>query len=180
LQFPSLSEQPGGAFGCDWGHYAAEIRERLYATPNIQAGFELLERLLLACLREPPHGLNVVHYAIAKIARQHGELSIRALSDHIGMSQNHLGTQFKQMVGIPPKELARFYRFAHVLRSIDSTQPVDWTLIAHESGFYDQPHFNKDFVAFTGHSPTDYLRLRHRVYDENPEFAQNQFNLPID
>ncbi len=61
---------------------------------------------------EPPHGLDIVQYAIAEIAQRHGELSIRALSDHIGISQNHLGTQFKRLVGIPPKEMARFYRFA--------------------------------------------------------------------
>lgn len=163
-----------------WRHFAAEIRERLYAAPTIQAGFALLEQLLLARLCEAPHGLDAVQYAIAEIARHHGALSILALSDHIGISQNHLGTQFKRMVGIPPKELARFYRFAHVLRSIDPTRPVDWALIAQESGFYDQSHFNKDFVTFTGHNPTDYLQLRCRLQVENPEQAQSLGQLPID
>jgi len=162
-----------------WGHYAAEIRERLYAAPTIQAGFALFERLLLARLAEAPHGLDIVQYAIAEIARNHGVLSIRALSDHIGISQKHLLTQFKRMVGIPPKELARFYRFAQVLRSIDPIQPVDWTRIAYQSGYYDQSHLNKDFGAFTGHSPTDYLRLRRHFQAENPEQANNLGHMPI-
>lgn len=181
LQLP-LSELNSQVVPLDaiWGKYAAEMRQRLAAVPSIQTGFDLLERLLLDRLSEPPHGLDVVQYAVEEIARHHGALSIQVLSDDIGISQNHLGTQFKRMVGIPPKELARFYRFAHVLRSIDSAQHVDWTLIAHESGFYDQPHFNKDFVAFTGHNPTNYLRLRRRVHNENPEFAQNHHNMPID
>jgi AraC-like DNA-binding protein len=98
----------------------------------------------------------------------------------MGISQSHLGTQFKRLVGIPPKELTRFYRFAHVLHAIDSTHTIDWTSIAHESGFYDQSHFNKDFMAFTGHSPTNYLRLHHRVHTENPEHGQMCRNLPID
>jgi AraC-like DNA-binding protein len=83
-------------------------------------------------------------------------------------------------VGIPPKKLTRFYRFGHVLHSIDPVQLVDWTRIAHESGFYDQSHFNKEFVAFTGHSPTDYLRLYRRVYTENPEHTQIYRTLPTD
>jgi len=33
-----------------WGHFAAEIRERLYTMPTVQARFELLEQLLLAHL----------------------------------------------------------------------------------------------------------------------------------
>ena len=163
-----------------WRNYAAEMRERLYAAPTIQAGFDLLERLLLARLCEPPHGLEVVQYAIAEIARHHEALSIQALSDQIGISQNHLGTLFKRLVGIPPKKLTRFYRFGHVLRSIDPVQPVDWTRIAHESGFYDQSHFNKDFVAFTGLNPSEYVQLRRRVEAENPDYPRVlPLNLPI-
>ncbi|MBZ0293829.1 MAG: helix-turn-helix domain-containing protein, partial [Anaerolineae bacterium] len=47
---------------------------------------------------------------------------------------------------------------------IDPTRPVDWTRIAQQCGYYDQSHFNKDFVAFSGHSPTGYLHLRRRVF----------------
>jgi AraC-like DNA-binding protein len=163
-----------------WGSYAGEIRERLYAAPNIQAGFALLEQLLLARLHEAPHGLSVVQYAITKIDQRHGALSIRALSEHIGISQNHLGKQFKRLVGIVPKEVARFYRSANVLRRIDVAQPVDLTRIAHESEFYDQSHFNKDFVGFTGYSPREYVQLRRRVESENPEHARVLSTLPID
>lgn len=162
------------------GQFAAEIREQLYAAPTIQAGFALLEQLLLARLADTLYGLDVVQYAIAQTARQHGTLSIRALSDHIGISQNHLGTQFKRMVGVPPKELARFYRFAHIVCSIDPSKPVDWGRIARQSRFYDLSHLNKDFVEFTGHNPSDYLRLRRRFYDENPNHSLDVGPLPID
>jgi AraC-like DNA-binding protein len=83
-------------------------------------------------------------------------------------------------VGIPPKEVARFYRFAHVLHSLESTQHVDLTRIAHQTWFYDQSHFNKEFVAFTGYTPTEYIQLRRRVEAENPEHARVLSNLPID
>jgi AraC-like DNA-binding protein len=161
-----------------WGSYAVEIRERLYAAPTIQARFALFEQLLFARLREAPYWLKAVGYAIEQIARQHGALSIRALSDEMGMSQKHLIEQFKLMIGGTPKELARLYRFVHILRSIDLTQPVNWTRLAHESLFYDQSHFNRDFEAFTGHNPTDYLGLRHRVHAERPGHASYLHLLP--
>jgi AraC-like DNA-binding protein len=161
LQFP-LTEMNNQVVPLDaiWGHYANEIRERLYTAPTLQAGFALLEQLLLARLSEAPRALELVEYAVGEIAQTHGALSIRRLSDQIGISQNHLGTQFKRLVGIPPKEVARFYRFAHVLHLIDSAKLVDLTQIAHQSHFYDQSHLNKDFVAFTGHNPTEYVQLR--------------------
>jgi AraC-like DNA-binding protein len=163
-----------------WGQLAAEIRERLYDAPTPQAGLVLLEQMLLERLAEAPHGLDVVQYGIGQIARQHGALSIRGLSDHIGISENHLGTLFKRMVGVPAKELARFYRFGHVIYSLDPAQPVDWTQIAQQAHFYDLSHLNKEFVEFTGHNPTDYLRLRRRFYDENPGHALEVGPVPTD
>lgn len=181
LQFP-LSEMNSQVVPVDtiWGHYASELRERLYAAQTVHAGFALLENLLLARLSKAPRNLDLVQYALTEIAHQHGALSIRALSDRVSISQNHLGTQFKRLVGIPPKEVARFYRFARALHLIDSAQCVDLTHITYQSRFYDQSHFNKDFVAFTGHSPSEYLRLRRRVETENPEHARAYRNLPID
>jgi AraC-like DNA-binding protein len=181
LQSP-LSELRNQVIPLDavWGWDASEIRERLCAAPTVHDGLALLERMLLARLAEDLHGLDVVQYAIGQIDRQYGLVSIRGLSDHIGISENHLGTQFKRIVGVTPKDLARFYRFAHVVTSIDPSQLVDWEHLANRAGFYDLSHLNKDFVAFTGHNPTDYLRLRRRLQSEHPEHALGIGSLPTD
>jgi AraC-like DNA-binding protein len=155
-----------------WGHEAGRILERLHDAPTIGAGFARLERMLLSRLNETS-GLDMVRFAIAEIARQHGAAPIRELSDAMGISQNHLNTQFKRIAGVPPKQIARLYRFAHVLRAIDPEKTVDWTEIAHEARFFDQSHFNKDFAAFTGFSPTRYLQLRRRLHQEHTEQARS-------
>jgi AraC-like DNA-binding protein len=176
-----------------WGTFAAELRERLYAAPTIQTRFALLEQFLLARLcdtacfakqnmvrcRGTLQGLTAVQYAVAEIARHHGALSIRELSESMGMSQKHLIVQFKQMVGCTPKELGRLYRFAEILASIDLSHPVNWTLVAHRFYFHDQSHFIRDFREFTGHTPTDYLRLRRQMYAEKPDRTQHLRLLPI-
>jgi methylphosphotriester-DNA--protein-cysteine methyltransferase len=102
------------------------------------------------------------------------------LSEDMGISHNHLLTQFKRMVGIAPKTLARLYRLKHVLRSIAPTKPVDWALIAHQAGYYDQSHFNNDFMAFLGHSPTHYLQLRRKIHATDPEHDRLLHVIPID
>jgi len=198
LQYVGVSFKPGGAYpflglplselqnqivplDTIWGSFAAEIRERLYAAPTTQARFDMLEQLLLARLcgtvpmgfRGTPLGLQAVQSAMAEIARCHGALSIRSLSERMGMSQKHLIVQFKQMIGFTPKELGRLYRFADILGSIDFTQPVDWTLVAHQYRYHDQSHFIRDFKEFTGHTPGDYLRLRRLMHAQNPDRAQH-------
>jgi AraC-like DNA-binding protein len=174
LQLP-LSELHNQMVSLDaiWGRFAAEIRERLFAAPTTQARFALLEQLLLDKLCEAPYGLKVVQYAVDQIARRRGSLSIGALCDHIGISQKHLIAQFKQMVGSTPKELARLYRFNHVLNIIDKAPSSDWGMIARQAHYYDQSHFNKDFEAFTGHNPTEYLHLRRQIHIDNPEYTRH-------
>jgi AraC-like DNA-binding protein len=149
-----------------WGRFIVEARERLYEAPTLQARFSLLEQLLLARLREPPDAMDIVQFATAQIARCNGILSVKDLSDHIGISQKHLITHFQRIIGVSPKTLARVYRFQHVLNSIDPAKPLDWTAIAHAAHYYDQSHFNKDFAAFTGLSPNDYVRLRVEVFGD--------------
>ena len=182
LGFP-LSELYNQVVALDavWGRFASEVRERLATAPSIEVGFALFERLLRTRLCEESGEQPLVEHGIAEIDRHHGSLSIKALCEHIGISQNHLGTQFKRVVGTSAKEVARLYRFEHVLRSIDPTQPIDLSRIAQQCGYYDQSHFNKDFMAFTGYSPTNYLPLRRRVYTEDALVDRLSLrNLPTD
>jgi AraC-like DNA-binding protein len=160
-----------------WGRWASEIREQLHVAPTIKAGLALFERLLSERLCEAPYEHKIVEYAISVINQNHGTVSIRELSDQLGISQNHLGTLFKRVVGTSAKEVARLYRFEHILHAIDHAHPVDWTQIALQFGYYDVSHLHKDFVAFTGHNPTDYRHLRHRVYTE--EALVDQLSLRI-
>jgi AraC-like DNA-binding protein len=170
LHFP-LSELHNQIIPADaiWGSFATELHERLYAAPSMPERVALFEEILLTRLCYTPYSLDAVRHGVAEIARRNGALSIEALRDHMGISQNHLLTQFKRMVGISPKALAQLYRLKHVLRSIDPMHDVDWARTAHQSGYYDQSHFSNDFRAFTGHAPTDYLRLRRQSHVTNPE-----------
>lgn len=180
LQIP-LSELHNQIVSLDaiWGHQAAEIRERLYDASTTAARFTLMEQLLLQRLQAAPTGFNAVQYAVDVIARSGGAVGIGALSDHIGISQKHLIAQFKHRVGGTPKALARLYRFRNVLYTLNPAQPVDWTRIAHNCGYYDQSHFNKDFEAFTGHNPSDYLRLRRLYNAAYPAKIPHAAHLPI-
>jgi AraC-like DNA-binding protein len=156
-----------------WGNLAAEIRERLYNAPTTEARFVLFEQLLSARLEEIPDELRAVQYALAQIDRYHGSLSIRDLAEEVGMSRNHLTRQFQRLVGGTPKEVARIYRFKYTLSKLSSTQSIDWGEVAWQAHYYDQSHFNKDFKAFTGHTPTDFLRLHRQVHINRPTLPPN-------
>jgi AraC-like DNA-binding protein len=162
-----------------WGGFVAEAREQLYAAPTVAARFALLERLLLDRLLDAPRGLDMVRFAVDSIADCGGALAITTLSERIGVSQKHLDAQFRRLVGVSPKTLARIYRFQQVLGSINPTRPVDWAEVAHAALYYDQSHFNKDFAAFTGFSPTEYLRLRRQAFGDALARGEDVHFVPI-
>ena len=65
---------------------------------------------------------------------------------------------FRSDVGLSPKAFCRIRRFAAVLRRLERAVNVDWIDVALSCGYFDQAHFNHDFRAFSGLSPSAYLR----------------------
>ena len=80
----------------------------------------------------------------------------------------HLAQRFKELIGVTPKRLARTYRFAATVFSINPAGPIDWGDLAVGAGYFDQAHFGHEFRAFTGLTPTRYVEVRRRFLREHP------------
>lgn len=145
-----------------WGAGAAAVlRERLMEAPTRAARFRVLEEALLARLAlGPPAGHLAVRVAVRALHSARGPVSIRALAERIGISQRRFGEIFRAEVGLAPKVFSRVRRFQDVLAVAGPASEVDWSRVALECGFYDQAHFINDFRAFSGLTPSAYLRLR--------------------
>jgi AraC-like DNA-binding protein len=143
-----------------WHRSADRIRNQ---AGDAAGALTVVERELRSRLAEaPPHGLDLVRRTGGRLATSHGAVPVGALADIAGVSVNHLATQFKSHVGVTPKRVARIYRFARLILSVDARRPVDWPDLAHAAGYFDQAHFSREFKDFTGHTPTQYLALRRR------------------
>jgi len=80
------------------------------------------------------------------------------MAEDAGVSRKHLTHQFRTWTGLPPSSYARLLRFERALGEIARLPHArDWARIAAGCGYYDQPHFNRDFKAFTGLSPSGYV-----------------------
>jgi AraC-like DNA-binding protein len=162
-----------------WGRYGDELRDRLDASSTPGTMLALLEGELRRRAADVP-GLELVRHASERIAAASGAVSIGGLCEDAGVSTTHLAHRFKQIVGITPKRLARTYRFAKVVFSVDVAAAVDWGDLASRAGYFDQSHFVKDFRAFTGCTPTAYLALRRRFLADHPGHALDAGPLPAD
>lgn len=138
-----------------------ETHDRLLGAQSPEQRFDIVERALLAHLyRVDMSPMPCVDFAVREIERSHGAATIKEICERAGVTNKHLVEQFKKRVGLSPKLLARVRRFQRALGQARVLSSVDWTEVAHASGYYDQAHFNHEFKRFTGSTPSEYLASR--------------------
>jgi AraC-like DNA-binding protein len=163
-----------------WRRSLDRIRNRIGEAASPAETLRVMEAELRSRLAEaPPSGLDLVLHTGGRLAALRGAVPIGALADTAGVSASHLLAQFKSHVGTTPKRMARIYRFAELILSVDARRPVDWAALAQTAGYFDQAHFGKEFKDFTGRTPTEYLALRRR-FPADREFPPDNGPMPAE
>jgi AraC-like DNA-binding protein len=98
------------------------------------------------------------------IVEKHGMVNVKEIMENIYMSRRNFERKFFKKVGLSPKYYARIRRIGYLMSFIAGKRNVDWAMLFNEFEFYDQSHFIKDFLEFTGRTPQQYL-------EENKELA---------
>lgn len=162
-----------------WQRSLDRLRNQVGDIASVTETLRALEKELLSRLADPSRGLDLVQHTGRRLETSHGSVPVRALADTEGVSGNHLATQFKSHVGVTPKRMARIYRFARLIVTVDARRPVDWSNLAQTTGYFDHAHLSKEFKDFTGHTPTDFLALRRR-YPAEEGFPPDSGPMPAD
>jgi AraC-like DNA-binding protein len=141
-----------------WGRTAQDLRERLLEDRRPVARLRILERFLLDRVVRPfaPH--PAVAFALGELqAAVPGAATVAEVTDRTGLSQRRFIELFTGQVGLTPKVYFRLRRFQQALRRLETRTTDDLASLALDCGYYDQAHFNHDFKAFSGLSPTAFL-----------------------
>jgi AraC-like DNA-binding protein len=150
-----------------WGGGSAELLERLYEAPGWAARFDLLDAVLAVRLSRATTPPPAVAWAWRRLVTEHGRLAVHELTRELACSRRYLAAQFRDHVGLPPKVTARILRFQRAVSMLENGEP-QLERIALDCGYYDQAHFNRDFRAFAGSTPTEFLA---RLYPAAPGLA---------
>jgi AraC-like DNA-binding protein len=150
-----------------WAGRASELQERLLEAPSRRARLQTLKRFLLAQAVRPLAHHPAVAFAL-KAFQDVRPPSVAAVVERTGWSQRRFIEVFRDEVGLTPKLFCRVVRFQQVVQKIHRQRQVDWADVAADCGYYDQAHFIHDFQAFSGFSPTTYLRARNAHLNHVP------------
>jgi AraC-like DNA-binding protein len=132
------------------------IEEQLAEARNSTQRIDLIEQFLLTELYD--HNPDkLILAALQKIHLAKGIIKIKDLADSLYISHDAFEKRFRRVVGTSPKQLSTIIRIRSIIGSGQKKQKL--TEIALDGGYFDQPHFNKDFKLFTGQTPTDFFKV---------------------
>ncbi|WP_316812734.1 helix-turn-helix transcriptional regulator [Pedobacter heparinus] len=115
----------------------------------------IVEQFLYSKLRHSKPD-KLVSEAIARIHSNHGIIKIKDLAQSLCISNDAFEKRFRKVVGATPKQFSSIVKIKTI---IDQNPALStFTEVALEHGYYDQPHFNKDFKLFTGQTPTEFFK----------------------
>jgi AraC-like DNA-binding protein len=141
------------------GSAATELADRLTAAATWDERFDILDEVLLraASLDDPPVPPPEVVGAWRCLLATGGGVEIGELADDVGWSRRHLSERFRAEVGLSPKVAARVLRFERARNLLSLPTRPSLAAVAVACGYYDQAHFNREFTAMTGWTPTKWM-----------------------
>jgi AraC-like DNA-binding protein len=139
-----------------WGRAGEDLIERLAAAPTWPQRFRILDGVFLSTLK-PATIAPEIAWAWDRLARTHGTVSVHVLADEIGYSRRHFGERFRRAVGVAPKVAARIMRFERACRLIAEPRGGGLAHVAAACGYYDQAHLTREWHAFTGCAPKEWI-----------------------
>jgi hypothetical protein len=97
-----------------------------------------------------------LHNAIYLVLQSHGNVSFKSDID-TGISQRQLRRLFEYYIGDTPKIFSKVVRFQYLFQLLSRDKKYSFNKVFLDCGYYDQPHFNKDFKAFFGLTPGEVI-----------------------
>jgi AraC-like DNA-binding protein len=140
-----------------WGAWGDEVVARVSDRPTPKMQVCTLQHQLRSRLRWSAEVDPIVRYVTSTVLKQEGNVHAHKLAQDSGLSVRTMQRRFLDHVGLSVRSLAQVVKFQSALRIMDSPANHSMVAAAIDSGYYDQPHFARNFKRYTGLSPRDYV-----------------------
>lgn len=98
-----------------------------------------------------------------------GQTPVKELSHNVFYSERHLGRIFEEYLGVGIKSFSRLVRINKAIRLLRQPQ-YSITQAYLQTGFYDMPHFIREFKSICGITPQNYQDSMSDFYSEIAKF----------
>ena len=138
---------------------AQSVYQQICQAGSLAEKIAHVEMWLISRLRNSRVVSSIVGTSLDMMRKKKGQLSIKEVADRMYVSQRQLERLYKVQVGMSPKKYARMLRVAHARNMLKQhTKGGRATDVGLVTGFYDQPHFIREFKSVVGLTPKNYIK----------------------
>jgi AraC-like DNA-binding protein len=138
-----IADMPGGA----------ALIETLAGADGFDTRAELLQGFVGGRWRTH----ELLRQLIAEIELHGGAVRVSELEEKTLYSARYINRVFGDNLGLSPKAFARCVRFQKIIGAMNSVRRLSLAELSADAGYYDQPHFIKEFKELTDMTPREYL-----------------------
>ena len=132
----------------------ARLFEQVFLGKNNQTRLRILEAALSRLVGNSKPVLEKVRLALEAINNSKGEIRVCELSKMLKISENQLKLQFEKCIGTNTKSFSGVVRFLKAYGEVHNLFEKRMLDVALDNGYYDQPHFVREFKKLYGLTPS--------------------------
>lgn len=138
--------------------FSTELVDRLSAATTWVERWAVLDEVFLRELCIDAALPVELEHAWSLMVGSFGLVPVGRLADEVGWSRRHLGQRFISTFGLTPKVMSRVLRFERAKGLIQAPTRPSLSSVAAACGYADQAHMTREWTAFAGSSPTQWMR----------------------
>ena len=150
---------------------AEDINSQLLEAKNGQVRIRILTNFLLSCFKQENARDRLIEESLRLIHRQAGAITVKALLEHLNISERQFERRFSQTVGVSPQAYIRVKRFNEAVRLIKSRRYLRLTDVAYALNYHDQSHLIREINAFSGMTPKQVSRKEDDQYHDEAGYS---------
>jgi len=142
------------AFGVEGG----PVESAVFGQQDEPAMVRALEQFLRERQPAPDPAVELVDRIVGRIATDRDVVRVEDLARGMDLGRRTIERLFREYVGPSPKRVIRQYRLQAAADEAAKGRVMNWSRLAQDLGYADQAHFNRDFRAILGTTPSQFAR----------------------
>ena len=142
-----------------WNLEGHKLVQRLIHSMSNEERTRILNRFFLYKLNhEQGVNQNNIQWILDHLEEKTGKITVDEVAHHLDLSYKSLYRKFQDHMGLCPKNYLRILRFNRACRLLNQYPDINYGDLVYRCGYYDQPHFIKEFHSIMKESPNQFIK----------------------
>jgi AraC-like DNA-binding protein len=141
-----------------FGDEAAPLAAAIHGAASMDAAIATAEAFFARKIDALPAPVVAMRDLVERLSEDRTVLRVEDVAALAGLDLRTLQRRFLRYVGVSPKWVIQRYRLHEAAEQLGSASPPSLAALAASLGYFDQPHFVRDFKAVVGRAPGAYAR----------------------